>query len=440
MREFSLEGQAFAGAGPLVVPIRFCRQCGQASTSSAPAMARESHHPSAWTPVEDSTKAGYLMLAPLESSTTRIAFRTNGATGTDSSNRLGATACRKRCGSAPNGDFFTMPRYGAVKMWWQAAPFSLCLTVVSSTHAAGRASPKLASLPARPAAVQPRCWPRHCCVIPRRGRPTRQAAQFHRQPPGCSRYRLGISTISSMFRCCAAPCMRVADATELTFDQVADGWSDGMTGLGIREEYWNSIRIAGRPRRMAVFTELTEYRHVRGPAPGLARGSAQPGARGLLRVGYRRLESLCATIPAGSFTCWPAAMPAAERETVIRAVLDQFRRKLAISCPLPFRETAQQQIRRRAEQHLNEFWGLDPRRERSFAQQSVLCGLGQSTTAGGWDSAWASSSKSASFLRQRFGLSTGRLSAIPGRAHGLLLMSGIPCSARPGRRPPVLPT
>ena len=54
-----------------------------------------------------------------------------------------------------------------------------------------------------------------------------------------------------------------------------------------------------------------------------------------------------------------AAMPAAERETIIRAVLDQFRRKLAISCRC-LHETTQQQIRRRAEQHLNEFWGLDP--------------------------------------------------------------------------------
>ena len=40
-------------------------------------------------------------------------------------------------------------------------------------------------------------------------------------------------------------------------------------------------------------------------------------------------------------------------------MLDQFRRKLAIAVRC-LQETTQQQMRRRAEQHLNEFWGLDP--------------------------------------------------------------------------------
>src|SRR5262249_5713174 len=52
------------------------------------------------------------------------------------------------------------------------------------------------------------------------------------------------------------------------------------------------------------------------------------------------------------------AMSPAERELLIRAFLDQFRRKLAIACRC-LEETTQQQIRRRAEQHLNAFWGVD---------------------------------------------------------------------------------
>src|SRR6185369_14232292 len=43
----------------------------------------------------------------------------------------------------------------------------------------------------------------------------------------------------------------------------------------------------------------------------------------------------------------------------IQTVLDHFRRKRAISARC-LEETNQQQIRKRAEQYLNEFWGLDP--------------------------------------------------------------------------------
>src|SRR5436309_14790497 len=53
-----------------------------------------------------------------------------------------------------------------------------------------------------------------------------------------------------------------------------------------------------------------------------------------------------------------ARLNPAQRERIIRAVVDQFRRKLAIACRC-LEETTQQQIRRRAEQQLNEFWGLD---------------------------------------------------------------------------------
>src|SRR3989442_15067434 len=53
-----------------------------------------------------------------------------------------------------------------------------------------------------------------------------------------------------------------------------------------------------------------------------------------------------------------ASLQPANRQRLVRAVLDQFRRKLAIAARC-LEETTQQQIRRRAEQNLNEFWGLD---------------------------------------------------------------------------------
>ena len=170
-----------------------------------------------------------------------------------------------------------------------------------------------------------------------------------------------------------------------------------------------------------VFTDLTECRLYEDLRRGC--GVVQPNLEhvGLLRVGYRSLESLCADNTRWQFHPAVAAMPAAERETVIRAVLDQFRRKLAISCRC-LQETTQQQIRRRAEQHLNEFWGLDPDlNELRTAERYVR--LGQSTR---FADGFSLSERSAigKFLRQRFCLSTGDYLPFLDALIGLLLSQG----------------
>ena len=71
-------------------------------TSSAPAMARRiAPIPSAWTPLRTARRPVISCSPRWKTIGVRIASRTNGATGTGGSNRLGATACRKPCGSAP---------------------------------------------------------------------------------------------------------------------------------------------------------------------------------------------------------------------------------------------------------------------------------------------------------------------------------------------------
>jgi hypothetical protein len=79
---------------------------------------------------------------------------------------------------------------------------------------------------------------------------------------------------------------------------------------------------------------------------------------GLLRVSYRGLEDLCAENARWQFHMSVAVLDAAQRGRIVRVVVDQFRRKPAIARRC-LEETVQQQIRRRADQHLNEFWGLD---------------------------------------------------------------------------------
>jgi hypothetical protein len=67
-RQFSLEGQAFAGPGRLFVPIKFCRHCGQDYYHVVRSRdgARVSPHPVGRDTSDDDAAAGYAMLAPLE--------------------------------------------------------------------------------------------------------------------------------------------------------------------------------------------------------------------------------------------------------------------------------------------------------------------------------------------------------------------------------------
>ena len=80
-----------------------------------------------------------------------------------------------------------------------------------------------------------------------------------------------------------------------------------------------------------VFTDLAEYRLYE----DLRRGwrVVQPNLEhvGLLRVGYRGLEPLCADDARWGFHPAAAKLRPADLEALIRTVLDQFRRKLAMA-------------------------------------------------------------------------------------------------------------
>lgn len=84
---------------------------------------------------------------------------------------------------------------------------------------------------------------------------------------------------------------------------------------------------------------------------------------GLLRIEYDRLEEI-----SGREELWRELRPLAsctpaERLEILRAVLDFFRKKLAISVPC-LRETYQQQLRRRVNQLINDRWNFDESEQR----------------------------------------------------------------------------
>jgi hypothetical protein len=385
-RQFSLEGQAFAGPGRLFVPIKFCRHCGQdyyhvVGTGGG---SRFLAHPLGTDSIQDGAQAGYLMLAPLSNDWTEDRIPDEWR---DQRGRLKPT-WRDRVPQAvwvgPNGDSSSTPREGATKMWWQGTRFSLCQNCGEFYTGRELEFAKLASLSseARTSAttVLAVSLLRHAATVDRIGPVGRvgqvgQSGQRAIETAGSPRDKLLSFTDNrqdaslqtghfndfihvSLLR--SALHSALLRENELTFERVADAVVR-TSGLTVREVAKNPELDPESPTAAEVlraFTELTEYRLYE----DLRRGwrVVQPNLEnvGLLRVGYRGLEALCADDARWRFHPSVAPIAPTQRERLVRALLDQFRRKLAIACRC-LEETNQQQIRRRAEQHLNEFWGLD---------------------------------------------------------------------------------
>ncbi|MCK6456024.1 MAG: DEAD/DEAH box helicase [Phycisphaerae bacterium] len=361
-REFSLDGQVQAGGGRIYVPIKFCRQCGQDYYHVLQSDRRFLPHLVGGEIEGDAGSPGYLMLARHESdwSEDQIPEEWRDARG-----RLKQT-WRDRVPVAvwveANGDFHTHPREGALKMWWQDAPFSLCLNCGEFYTARERDFGKLASLSSEARSSATTILATSALRHAARSRAARDkllSFTDNRQDASLQAGHFNDFVHMALLR--SALHAALQRQTELTFDRVAESVVSAC-GLGIADIARTPELDPQSPAARDVwraFTELTEYRLYE----DLRRGwrVVQPNLEhvGLLRVAYRGLTDLCSDN--GRWQSLPsfAALSAEDREVVIKAILDHFRRKLAISCRC-LHETHQQQIRRRAEQHLNDFWGLDP--------------------------------------------------------------------------------
>lgn len=361
-REFSLDGQVQAGGGRIYVPIKFCRQCGQDYYHVLQSDRRFLPHPIGGETEGDAGSPGYLMLARHENdwSEDQIPEEWRDARG-----RLKQT-WRDRVPVAvwveANGDFHTHPREGALKMWWQDAPFSLCLNCGEFYTARERDFGKLASLSSEARSSATTILATSALRHAARSQAARDkllSFTDNRQDASLQAGHFNDFVHMALLR--SALHAALQQQRELRFDRVAESVVD-CCGLGIADIARTPELDPQSPAARDVwraFTELTEYRLYE----DLRRGwrVVQPNLEhvGLLRVAYRGLTDLCSD--AGRWQSLPslAALSADDREVVIKAILDHFRRKLAISCRC-LHETQQQQIRRRAEQHLNDFWGLDP--------------------------------------------------------------------------------
>ena len=362
-REFSLEGQLQAGKEKLFLPIKFCRQCGQDYYHAVRREDRFLPYPVGAEPdEEEGDQAGYLMLASREQDWSPDQLPEEWYDAIGRLKRNWRDRVPQLVWVRPDGTFASTPQADAQKMWWQPEPFSLCLACGEFYTAREREFMKLASLSSEgrssATTVLASSLLRHAAQT--------KAAQDklltftdNRQDASLQAGHFNDFVHVVLLRAALYAALR--NAGELEFNQVASAVV-GASGLTIADIAKNAEldpnSVAARDV-WNVFTELTEYRLYEDLRRGWRIVHPNLEQVGLLRIEYRGLQELCDGEELAQVHPWFARSTPAERQRLLRAILDQFRRKLAIRAKV-LEESCQQQLRRSAEQYLNEFWGLDP--------------------------------------------------------------------------------
>lgn len=424
VREFSVDGQLQVSEGRISAPLAFCRQCGQdyyhvivVNERFVPC-AHDSHR-------EDGDQGrGYLMIAPKEGDWSEELIPEEWF---DPGGGLKKT-WRDRVPTAvwvnPDGSYAHKQIEGAVKMWYQREPFALCLSCGEFYSRREREFAKLATLSseARSSAttVLASSLLRHAS---RTGAAKDKLLSFtdNRQDASLQAGHFNDFIQVAVLRSALYSALKTH--SKLTFDQVADAVVERcgleISDIAANPELDPSSETAKDVWR--VFTELTEYRLYE----DLRRGwrVVQPNLEqvGLLRMEYQGLAEVCRDAEKWKFHASAASMSPEKREEILRALLDRFRRKLAVHARV-LDEQFQKQLRRRAHQYLNEFWGLDPDvDELRQGERFVLAGSSRSEADGFSLGARGAVGR---FLRGRFGMSEADYVPFIRELLGLLVRHG----------------
>ncbi|MEJ5241177.1 MAG: DEAD/DEAH box helicase [Anaerolineales bacterium] len=364
-RAFTIEGQVQAENERLFLPLKFCRQCGQEYYHVLKSEERFFPHPlDAFEETDEAYQAGYLMLAPAENDWSEDYLPEEWREPNGRLKREVRERVPRPFWVRPDGTFSASPQPNTVKMWYQPEPFGLCLNCGEFYTRKEEEFRKLASLSseARSSATTV------LAVSLLRGaarigtvRDKLLTFTDNRQDASLQVGHFNDFIHLAVLRSALVTALKQHGT--LTPDRVAQetvfALQRGFTLRDIaRNPDLDPTSQAGR-EVWETFTELTEYRLYE----DLRRGwrVVQPNLEelGLLRIEYRGLEELCRHESAWDFHPSLQMRTPQERQELVRVLLDHFRRKLAINARL-LQEQAQSQLRRRCEQHLNEFWGLDP--------------------------------------------------------------------------------
>ncbi|MDW8467594.1 MAG: DEAD/DEAH box helicase [Chloroherpetonaceae bacterium] len=377
-REFSSEGQLQASEGKFYFPVKFCRQCGQDYYHVLRMGNRFEPHPIDAELEQEEQCAGYLMLAPTDGDWSPDQLPEEWY---DANGKLRAT-WRDRVPQPvwvrPDGACSHEPKEGACKMWWQPEPFSLCLSCGEFYTAREREFAKLASLSSEGRSSATTML---ATALLRHAKRT-QAAQSklltftdNRQDASFQAGHFNDFVHVMLLRTALYSALRNEKA--LTFDRIADAVvkASGLRIADIAKNAQLDPNSQAARETWKVFTELTEYRLYEDLRRGWRVVHPNLEQAGLLRVEYCGLDELSQSEKFAALHPALNQMTTEERKALVKAILNQFRRKLAIQVRV-LDETVQKQLRRRAEQYLNEFWGLDPDFD-ELRQASRFVRLGQ---------------------------------------------------------------
>ncbi|HOW85620.1 MAG TPA: DEAD/DEAH box helicase [Candidatus Aminicenantes bacterium] len=364
-REFSMEGQVRAGEGKLFFPVKFCRLCGQEyyHVLTDPEGKTFLPHPVSISSENEEFHAGYLMLAENETGWSLDDLPQEWRDRDGRVKSTWKTRVPDLVWIKPDGTIASNEDRSAVRMWRQSQPFSLCLSCGEFYTKRDQEFKKLASLSSE--ARSSATTVISSAMLQRaasNGEARDKLLSFtdNRQDASLQAGHFNDFVHISVLRCALHAAL--LKEKKLGFDLVASAVVKEC-GLTIRDIARNPEIFPGSSAAKEVwraFAELAEYRLYE----DLRRGwrVVQPNLEsvGLLEIAYRGLEGLCDDDDAWAFDPRTAGLSSSERGNLVRPILDHFRRKRAIAVPC-LRETQQQQIRKRAEQTLNEFWGIDER-------------------------------------------------------------------------------
>ena len=360
-RRFSLEAPSSDEGGAIWAPVRFCRTCGQDHYRVAKVQDSFRALPPQAEDLLEEGMAGYLTPEFPDFPELADIIPTEWY---DRQGRLSRTwrdRVPQRVWVRPDGTFCQEEVEGACAMWWQGEKFWLCLRcgeyytdregeyaklATLSTEGRSSATTVLASAVLRHAEKTMALRPKLLTFSDNRQDASLQAGHFNDFVQvavlRAGLYQALLRRGTLRFDCLArevVPCMG------LELSAIAQNPNLDPTSPAA-QQVWQT------------FEELTEYRLYE----DLRRGwrVLQPNLEdvGLLRIEYDGIADLADRD--GAFQNLPglAERSPPERREVLRAVLDSFRKTLAICAPV-LEEARQQQLRRRAEQLLSEFWGLD---------------------------------------------------------------------------------
>ncbi|MCX2728165.1 DEAD/DEAH box helicase [Thermomicrobium sp. 4228-Ro] len=359
-RRFATELRA--SGEQLRLPLAFCRACGQEYYRVLVREDRLEPYPPGL-PLDDAEALpGYLMLAEAvpDWSEERLPDDWRDARG-----RLRST-WRNRVPRAvwvfPNGQLAGGEAEGALPAWLQTERFWLCLSCGTWYEARESEYQRLTYLASEgrssATTVLAVSLLRHARALG--GRDKLLTFTDSRQDASLQAGHFNDFVHVAVLRSALYSALR--ERSPLAFDTVADAVVRHM-GLTLadyaRERQLSEASPIAREVR-DCFRDLTEYRLYEDLKRGWRVALPNLEDVGLLRIDYLGLPELAADEDSWRDVPVFSALDPARREWLLRAVLDHFRRELAVDAPFLVDEERQRRLRQRAEAHLDEFWGIDP--------------------------------------------------------------------------------